>query len=46
MAACFSTESDLLSQWWAYGGDGTAFAVGIDPSTIASFMIDDGTFVR
>ncbi len=30
--ACFSTQSDLLSQWRAYAEDGAGFAIGFDPT--------------
>jgi hypothetical protein len=29
--ACFSTESDVLSQWRAYADDGAGFAIGFNP---------------
>lgn len=30
LAICFSTVSDDLGQWRAYGGDGHGFAIGFD----------------
>jgi hypothetical protein len=33
--ACFSTESDVLSQWRAYADDGAGFAIGFNPNYFA-----------
>lgn len=40
-ASCFSEDEDSLSQWWAYGGDGTGFAIGIPIKRIERFIILD-----
>ncbi|WP_210132360.1 DUF2971 domain-containing protein [Stenotrophomonas rhizophila] len=36
LAACFSTHSDMLSQWRAYGSDGSGFAIGFSGAEICS----------
>lgn len=35
-AVCFSEQSDLLSQWRAYGDDGQGLSLGFDLSSLAS----------
>lgn len=31
---CFSEHGDMLSQWRAYAGDGSGFAIGFDPGDV------------
>ena len=37
---CFSEDEDSLSQWRAYGSDGTGFALGFAPSELAMLQGD------
>ncbi len=34
LAACFSRDKDVLSQWRAYADDGRGFAIGIHPTAL------------
>lgn len=33
-ASCFSANPDVLSQWRAYGADGSGYAIGFEPRTL------------
>jgi hypothetical protein len=39
LAACFSRNGDVLSQWRAYGADGRGYAVGFDPKILAQLPV-------
>jgi hypothetical protein len=39
LAACFSLEGDLLSQWRAYANDGKGFVIGFSAKTISQLQI-------
>ncbi|MBI5094752.1 MAG: DUF2971 domain-containing protein [Candidatus Hydrogenedentes bacterium] len=39
MAACLSTESDLLSQWRAYSDSGKGFSIGFDAERILQILV-------
>lgn len=53
LIACFSHEGDKLSQWRAYGDDGTGVALGFDANTLAllrnekmNILVDDVVYSK
>lgn len=40
-ACCFSADGDLLSQWRAYGNDGSGYAIGFDPGRFSGLAGPD-----
>ena len=42
LAMCFSSDSDSLSQWRAYGDDGKGVAIGFNKDIIKSFTLERG----
>lgn len=39
LASCFSTQSDVLSQWRAYAENGAGFAIGLDPFVLQTMPV-------
>ncbi|GAB2314435.1 DUF2971 domain-containing protein [Stenotrophomonas geniculata] len=39
LASCFSTQSDVLSQWRAYAENGAGFAIGLDPFVLQAMPV-------
>lgn len=39
LASCFSTQSDVLSQWRAYAENGAGFAIGLDPYVLQTMPV-------
>ncbi len=39
LASCMSRKGDVLSQWRAYGGDGTGYAIGFNASELVQLPV-------